>query len=185
MNELLNKLTGGNLQSDGKANEVADMVINNPDLNKLLIDGLFEPDDLIRGRTAHAIERISRTHPELVRRMLPRLINMAMNDNVPMVKWHMAMIFGNLSYTKGKVDLIVTTLLNMLKDNSVFVKSWALVSLAITGKKYKYTRPRIITKIREYSNEKSISVRTKVAKVLNILQNNETIPSGWIKSREG
>jgi hypothetical protein len=183
MNELLRNLSGGNLISDGKADQVADKVVKDPRLTKLLMDGLFEPSDLIRGRTAHAVERVSRTHPERVVRMLPRFVHLALHDDVPMVKWHMAMIFGNLDYPQGKAGFAVTTLLKMLNDDSVFVKSWALTSLAVLGRKHKETRSRIVRGVRRYSGDESISVRTKACKVIRILRDeDEPIPSGWIKA---
>jgi hypothetical protein len=64
MNDLLRLLTGGDLRSDGQANEVADFVMANPSRLNDLLDGLQDINDVVRGRTAHAIERISRTHPE-------------------------------------------------------------------------------------------------------------------------
>jgi len=62
MNALLRKLSGGDLRSDGRANEVAEEVIRNPELLEQLLEGLDEPDDLVRARTVHVMERISRTN---------------------------------------------------------------------------------------------------------------------------
>ena len=62
MNALLRKLSGGDLRSDGRANEVAEEVIRTPELLEQLLEGLDEPDDLVRARTVHVMERISRTN---------------------------------------------------------------------------------------------------------------------------
>ena len=66
MNELLEKLAGGDLRSDGKASEVADEVVANPGLLPQLAEGLDETNDLVRARTAHALERISRKNGEML-----------------------------------------------------------------------------------------------------------------------
>ena len=66
MDELLNKLSGGDLRSDGMANEVVEEVIRNPQLISKLIEGLDEPDDVIQARTVHALEKISRTNSEML-----------------------------------------------------------------------------------------------------------------------
>jgi HEAT repeat protein len=183
MNEILKMLSGGNLQSDGKANEAADWVITHPYLFDQMVEGLFESDDVIRARTAHALERISRTHPEMVLRLLPQFIDIAITDPVPMVKWHLAMIFGNLPLPAEKVSGIVSTLFRMLDDPSVFVKSWTIVSLTILGRKHSTTRERIADKIRPLQNDRSVSIRTKVLKALKVLENDsEPIPTGWIKA---
>jgi hypothetical protein len=95
MNNLLTKLSGGDLRSDGRANEVAEELLKNPQLIDTLFTGLSESDDVIRARTTHALEKISRTNPELLQEIIPWLIKLAYEDKVPMVKWHLAMIFGN------------------------------------------------------------------------------------------
>jgi hypothetical protein len=184
MNELLKILSGGNLQSDGKANDVAQKVLKNPELITELSEGLDEPDDLIRGRTAHAIERISRTNPKLIYPLLSKIKKLGLTDKVPMVKWHIAMIFGNLTYNEESASTIVSILLKMLRDDSVFVQSWALVSLSILGRKYEQNRKKILKAVHLHATDKSISVRTKIAKVEKILRDDkEPIPLGWIKAK--
>ena len=60
MNELSALLTGGDLRSDGEADTVADKVLESLDLFDRLFEGLSESDDVVRARTAHALEKISR-----------------------------------------------------------------------------------------------------------------------------
>jgi len=65
MNSLLRLLEGGDLRSDGRADEVAGEIIENPKLFNLLWDGIYESDDIVRAKTAHALEKVSRELPEL------------------------------------------------------------------------------------------------------------------------
>jgi HEAT repeat protein len=65
MNDLLELLDGGDLRSDGHADEVAGDVIQDPELFPLLFDGLDEENDVVRGRTAHSLEKVSKDRPEL------------------------------------------------------------------------------------------------------------------------
>lgn len=83
MNELLRYLTGGDLRSDGNANEVAGLVLDNPDLIGDLLDGLDEPDAVVRARTADALEKVSRDKPEDVHKQLSQLVRPAKSDPVP------------------------------------------------------------------------------------------------------
>ena len=185
MNNLLKKLAGGNLQSDGRANEVAGIIIGQPELLNQLAEGLFESHDVIRARTAHALERISRTHPEMLLGLLPQFIELAVGDEVPMVKWHLAMIFGNLTISDDTIDVIISTLFRMLKDRSAFVKGWSIVSLTILGRKNRTSRGRIIGKIKPLQDDDSIAIRSKVMKAVKVLENdNEPIPAGWAKARD-
>lgn len=184
MNELLEKLGGGDLRSDGNADEVADEVVKTPQLLPLLIKGLAERDDIIRGRTAHALEKISRTNPEIVQGLLPHLIEVARSDEVPMVKWHLAMLFANVRLSEEETDLVISALFDLLKDESVFVKSWSVASLCILGRRTKNRRWEISDKIRALHHDDSIAVRVRVEKALHVLENeNEPIPPTWSKTK--
>ena len=184
MNDLIKMLSGGSLISDGRANEAADRVLANPQLFNQLVEGLSDPDVVIRARTAHALERISRPHPEMLDSLLPQFIDMAIHDPVPMVKWHIAMIFGNLQLPMDSVEEVIQVLFRMIEDPSVFVKSWALVSLTILGRQHKSMRKVIADYIRPLLNDHSVAIRSKAIKAVKILENDaEPIPAGWVKAR--
>jgi HEAT repeat protein len=184
MNELIRMLSGGSLISDGRANEAADRVLANPQLFNQLVEGLSESDVVIRARTAHSLERISRTHPQMVKGLLPKFIKMATHDPVPMVRWHIAMIFGNLRLPAESNEEIIPVLFRMLGDSSVFVKSWAMVSLAILGRQHESIRKMIADQIRPLLNDHSVAIRSKAIKAVKILENDgEPMPAGWVKSK--
>jgi HEAT repeat protein len=187
MNELLKRTSDGlGLSSDGRASEVTDEVIRNPSLLPQLVEGLDDPDDAIRGRTAHALERISRTRQDILKALMPRFIKLAAEDKVPMVRWHLAMIFGNMAPLKEAADMSTSTLLRLVSDDSVFVKSWAIVSLTLVGRRDKSKRSRIIHKMKAFKDHDSVAIRTKARKALDILQNEDVpIPLSWSKSKDG
>ncbi len=185
MNELLEKLNCGDLTSDGRANEVVDDVIQNPKLINNLIDGLNSKDDVIRGRTADALEKISRSYPQLLNGLSPLFEKAVLKDKVPMVRWHMAMIFPNLILSAKETKEIIDILFRMLDDESVFVKTWAISSLTIFGRRNKNIVKKIIKKITPLLTSESVAVKSRVVKALKVLENeNEDIPKGWIKRKE-
>jgi HEAT repeat protein len=184
MVDFLEMLSGGDLRSDGRSNEVVEIVLRSPQLLGKLIEALSETDDVIRGRAADALEKVSRTRPELVKEHLPLLIKLAYDDKVPMVKFHIAMIFGNLKTSGEMFDQITSALFHLLQDESVFVKSWVIVSLCIISRRNKKIQEKTIEEIRHFQNHKSIAIRSKVAKALKILENNEPIPPNWLKAKE-
>jgi hypothetical protein len=100
MNQILEWLSDGDLRSDSLANEIAGIVIQQPQLFSDLIEGLDHPDGAVRGHTADALEKIGRAHPELLLPHLPRLISISRQDPVAMVRMHLAMIFGHLAIMK-------------------------------------------------------------------------------------
>lgn len=183
MSQILEWLSGGDLRSDGMANETAEFVLNNPEMFEELLEGLTIPNDIIRGRTADAIEKVARTKPELVIEHIPAIIQISKTDTVPMVKMHLAMLFGHLAVFDEKVEELIPALFHLLDDTSVFARSWAITSLCIIGRKYTKESDRIVNRIAPLYKDKSIAVRSKVQKAVNLLTNEGLpFPKGWIKS---
>jgi len=183
MNQILEWLSGGDLRSDGLADEVAAAVLKSPDLFDDLYAGLSESDDVIRGRTADALEKISRQRPDLIAAHLPEVIDLSRSDQVPMVKMHLAMIFGHLALYEELIDILQSALFDLLEAESVFAKSWAIVSLCIIGRMYPQKSTRIVNRISQLQGDKSVAIRSRAGKALNILTNpSASFPKGWIKS---
>lgn len=184
MSQLLGWLSGGDLRSDGMANEAAEFVLQNPDLLDELFAGLRESDDVIRGRTADALEKVARARPDLLVDRLGELIAVVESDKLPMVRWHVAMILGHLACYEEVVDQVTPTLLGLLEDGSVFVRSWAIVSLCIIGRKYPGCNEQIVNQVGPLQADPSVAIRSKARKAVKLLTD-ETVsfPEGWIKSR--
>jgi HEAT repeat protein len=183
MGQILEWLSGGDLRSNGMSNEAADFVLKNPELFDELFEGLSVSDDVVRGRTADALEKIARARPDLLIDRLPKLIQVAEQDHVAMVKMHLAMIFGHLAMYEERLRELVSILLDLLGDESVFARSWAVVSLCIIGKKYPEECHQILERIEPILEDQSIAMRTKARKAVDLLTNkNAPFPKGWIKS---
>ncbi len=99
MDNLLYKLKGGTLISDGNADEVADEVLTNPRFFNNLMEGLNVQDNVIRARAAHALEKVSRIHADWFRTHLTLLTTLAEDDPVPMVRWHLVMLLTRIMTT--------------------------------------------------------------------------------------
>jgi HEAT repeat protein len=183
MNDILHWLSAGDLRSDGLANEVVEIALQQPDLVADLMDGLDHPDAVVRGHTADALEKIGRSHPEYLLPYLPRLITSSQQDPVAMVRMHLAMLFGHLAIYEDRVDELVPVLLVLLDDKSVFTASWAIASLCIFGGMYEAEQDRILRQIARLAQHKSVAIRTRVKKAIVLLTDDEaTFPPGWIKS---
>jgi HEAT repeat protein len=183
MNQILTWLSGGDLRSDGLANEVADFVLQNPELFDELYDGLHEPDDVIRGRAADALEKVGRTRPDLFVDRESDLIDVSRQDEVPMVRWHVAMLLGHMACCEEDADEIASALVELLRDESVFVKSWAIVGLCIIARMQPSYEDRIVQEIAALQDDCSTAVRTRARKALTVLTTvGAPFPKGWIKS---
>jgi hypothetical protein len=183
MSQILEWLARGDLRTDGDANEVAAFILKNTQLLEDLVAALFVEEDPIRGHAADALEKVSRARPREVVDFLPQLLTVARSDRVPMVRWHAAMVLGHLAMFEDHVPEITATLLSLLEDDSVFVKSWAIVSLCIIGRKYPREVDRIVSAIAPMKRDASIAIRSKVRNAMSILTLPEKpFPKGWIKS---
>jgi len=183
MNQILSWLSGGDLRSDGMSEEAAEFILENPQLFDELFAGLKSANDVIRGRTADALEKVARVKPDLFIDRLSELINIARNDQIAMVKMHLAMIFGHLVVCDQKIEEIVSALLILLDDESAFTRSWSIVSLCIVGKKYPSKSENIFESIARYQTDSSIAIRTRVRKAIELLGNEDAqFPKGWVKS---
>jgi hypothetical protein len=94
---------------------------------------------------------------------------MACDDPVPMVRWHMAMMFGNLATTEEEAKEMLQPLSALLGDSSVFAQSWAIVSLVLIGKKFVWLRGDALAKITALQYSPSKAIRTKVATAMRVL----------------
>lgn len=183
MNQILRWLSGGDLRSDGLANEAAGFVLQNPELFDELYEGLRQEDDVVRGRAADALEKTARARPDLFIDRVSHLIELSRRDTVPMVRWHVGMILGHLAVYGDLVEQLAEALMYQLQDESVFVKSWAITGLTIIGANYPRWEDRVVKEISLLQNDKSAATRTRVRKALHVLTvAGACFPDGWIKS---
>jgi HEAT repeat protein len=183
MNQVLSWLSGGDLRSDGMANEVSQFVLDNPQVFEDLYAGLFAEDDVVRGRAADALEKVARRRPDLLLEHLPEVINLAEVEDVPMVKMHLAMIFGHLAVYPEMIEELMPPLNNLLGDESVFTRSWAIVSLCIIARNFPKECQAVLDTFLPFQEDESIAIRTKAKKAINLLTDPRAqFPKGWIKS---
>jgi HEAT repeat protein len=175
---------GGDLRSDGRSNEVVEKVLADPSLFPDLIRGLSVEDDVVRGRAADALEKVARTHHSLYAPYLPLLLRKAREDEVYMVRFHLAMIFGYIEVEEEMKKKIIDTLFYLLADDSVFVQSWSIVSLTIIGLNDPHYKAGIIDKIRPLMVSNSKAVRRKAENAIAALELKQPLPKGWSKKRE-
>ena len=184
MNTILDRLSGGDLRSDGAADQAAEAVLQHPALIGDLVTGLDSPEAVIRGRTADALEKIARSRPDLTIGHLPLLLSLLKEDTVPMVRMHLAMMLGHFTEYSEYVDTIIPALLQALDETRVFTKSWAIVSLCIYARNYPRYWEEIAKKIAELSTNPSKAIQTKVRYAMEVLSDDEIqFPKGWVRSK--
>jgi hypothetical protein len=183
MTSIVEWLAGGDLRSDGAANTVVEAVFNDLALIPEIMAGLDDEREVVRGRCADVLEKVARQHPECFRSHLDKLLGVLKTDEVPMVRWHLAMLLGHVVILREDHDLIAEALLYLVADDSVFTLSWAIVSMCILARvNPAFVQPAQET-IRSLGSHPSKAIRAKVRYSLPLLADPSTpFPSGWIKS---
>ena len=180
-NLILDKLKGGSLTSDGQADEVADEVLQQPDRFPLLMEGLSASDDVVRGRAAHALEKMGRIHSNWFSPHFWQIMQQAVDDPLPMVRWHLVMLLTDLAEDSDHNQMI-DVLLICLEDDRAFVLSWAISGLCILGRRYPQRAAEILQALRPLRNVSGTAIRSRAAKAVDRLENPMlTIPKGWEK----
>jgi len=181
---LIDWLAVGDLRSDGFSPQVAALVIENPELLPDLLEALAGGQDIVRGHAADALERVSRQHPAWLESHLDPLLSQATGDPLPMVRWHLAMLLGNLAISGVDDRRILPVLVDLLDDRSSFVKSWAISSLCLAGRQDPESRTLALESIASLEQDASIAVRHRAEKAIGLLMNpGWEPPAGWNKLR--
>jgi hypothetical protein len=185
MNDLLAWLGGGDLRSDGAAGQAAEAVLKNEGLMPDLAEGLSSADEVVRGRTMDAFEKVARKRPDLVLPYLPTILKLLDTEKTLLARMHAAMLFGHLAVYKDVIPKVLPVLLSMLAEAPVFTQSWAITSLCIIARKYPQHHAQIAARINGLRDDPSAALRTRVRYAMEILTDSrKPFPKGWVKSEK-
>ncbi len=182
MNDFADWLAEGDLTSDGRSDEVVDIVLKSPSFVEDLIKCLDSQNPVVRGHAADAIEKISREKPEIFLPHIHRLLLAAKKDPVDMVQFHLAMSFGHLALFAELVDHLLAALVDLLQAEGAFTKTWAIASLGIIARLYPNYQARIVGEISKLTEARQSSVRKRAEMSLKCLLEEEPFPENWVKS---
>ncbi|HEY0701489.1 MAG TPA: hypothetical protein VGD60_01870 [Candidatus Acidoferrales bacterium] len=149
MHAILKKLTGGTRRSIGRANEVAAEVLAHPRLFRHLFAGLTSADEVLRMRSADAIEKITIQRPDLLAPFKKKFLAIANETQQQELRWHAAIILPRLKLTAGERAAAVEILFDNLQDQSSIVKTWSMQALA----DFAGSDPQLKSKIRPLLEE--------------------------------
>jgi hypothetical protein len=146
---LLRKLEGGDRRSIGRSNEVVADLIAAPGLFAAVFSGLRSGDPVVRARTADAIEKFTRGHPQYLIPYRARLIGPLARLDQKEVRWHVAQMLPRVRWNKAERQRVVGILIGYLCDPSSIVKTFALQALADLARQSPELRPAVLGHLRE------------------------------------
>lgn len=127
---ILDVLKGGDRRSIGRSNQVVKLVRQSPTLFPTLIDGMHHADELVRMRTADAVEKLTVTNPQWLQPFKRRLMRLAAQAEQQELRWHLAQLLPRLKLLRQDRKMVVAILRRYLKDESQIVKTFAMQGLA-------------------------------------------------------
>lgn len=167
MSQILQKLTGGDLRSIGRADEVVEDILKNPSLFNEVFEGMGHDDPRIRMRSADALEKVSAKHPEYLQPYKKKLISDISKIHQQEVQWHVAQMFSYLRLTKKereKVILILFSYIDGTKSN--IVKVFSMQTLAELAEQDDNLKPKVLKKIKKVIKSGSPAVLNRGKKLI-------------------
>ena len=129
MESILEKLSGGDLRSIGRADEVVADVLADPGLFGAVFQGMFTADPVIRMRAADVVEKASALHPEWLAPYKERLIHEVALVDQQEVRWHAAQMLPRLDLDAVERRAVFQILLGYLQDKSSILRTFAMQAM--------------------------------------------------------
>ena len=171
--DLWGMLSGGDLRSIGRADEVAAWVRTRPDLFPSLLQGMQSDDRILRARCADIAEKVSADHPEWLIPHQALLIDQLSRDPQPEVRWHVAPMLARLPLNENELARVVHLLTEWLSDCSSIVKTMSMQALADLAERHEALRPEVLRHLRELTVIGTPAMKARGRKLLKRLDHTE------------
>jgi hypothetical protein len=167
---VLQLLSGGDRRSIGESNRVAAMARDQPELMKVLIQGVENADPVLRMRCADAMEKATADRPELLvpykKKLLRKLAKIEQHE----VRWHIAPMLARLPLSKTEEIFVMRTLLAYTNAPSGIVKTMAMQALADLACRSRELLPEIERHIEELTVIGTPAMKSRGRKLLARLE---------------
>ena len=170
MHPILEKLTGGDRRSIGRANEVVRQVLRQPALFRDVFAGMLSWDPVVRMRAADAVEKITATRPDLLEPYKDRLLRQVAGIDQPEVRWHVAQMIPRLHLTPQERAIAIKILFTYLSFKSKIVRTFALSALASMAQNDPRLRRRVMSVLRDVAKTGSPALKARGRKLLEQLR---------------
>ena len=138
MPTIYDLLTGNDLRTIGKSNEVVQLVTSDPILFDEVFEGIFHDDKVVRARCADAVEKVAVKFPGMIQKKKSIILKNLNKFEQKEVLWHIALMIGYLKLTPKELVKAFNTLNKWLNtSDSIIVKVACMQSLATHAMKNK------------------------------------------------
>jgi HEAT repeat protein len=166
---ILASLSGGDRRSTGRSDEIVAVVLADPALFGRLIEGMSDPDPLIRMRAADAAEKVTLQRPELLQPFKEQLLDQMSPVEQQEVRWHVAQMLPRLELSPTERLQALDILLGYLDDESKIVKTFAMQGLSDMAQQDPTLRDEVIPVLVELTASGSSAMRSRGRQLLKQL----------------
>jgi hypothetical protein len=132
---------------------------------------MFAADPVIRMRAADAVEKVTRTRPDLLQPWKKPLLEQLSVLPEKEVRWHIAQIIPRLTLTSSERDSAVEILMGYLGDGSSIVRTFSMQALADLAVHDARLRLQVTQLIERLTKTGTPAVRSRGRKLLRQLGN--------------
>jgi hypothetical protein len=163
-------LKGGDRRSIGKSNQIAQLVLSEPQRFAELFECLWDEDPIVRMRAADAAEKVTVTRPELLNPHKQELLGLLDEAQQIELRWHLALMVPRLSLSGPERARAATALQRYLEDRSSIVKTFAMQGLADLARQDSNLRGPARRVLEESLRSGTAAMKARARKLLKALQ---------------
>lgn len=169
LRDLWAMLSGGDLRSIGRADEVVTRVLAQPELFTSLVAGMGAADPVLKARCADAAEKLSAVHPAWLLPYRTVLIERLTQDDQPELRWHVAPMLARLPLDAADLARVVALLTAWLGDKSIIVRTMSMQALADLAECHDALRPLVLSHLRVWTVAGTPAMKARGRKLLRRL----------------
>lgn len=166
MNRFPSLLSGGDLRSIGKNNDLLGLINQASDFDELF-GCLFHPDRIVVMRAADLVEKVTATYPQYLAPHKKDVLSLCDDAHAIELKWHLALLIPRLPLSPAEAAKSARLLLRWASDtsHSRIVRVNALQGLYELALAHPVLRPLLMDCLSRLDKENIPSLNARVRKI--------------------
>lgn len=169
-------LTGGDRRSIGRVPRVLVMLERTPAAIGQLVRLMGDRDPVVAMRSADALEKATRSRPELLRPHRRSILGLLRRARQQEVRWHLAQIVPRLALTPAQRRAALQDFDLYLEDRSAIVRTFAMQALADLAGADPLLRRRVRLRIESLTAAGTPAMAARGRRLLAALRHDSTLP---------
>jgi len=172
MHDVLKKLTGGDLRSKGRSDEVVPLILADPSLLPILLDGLLtSAEPVLRMRCADAFEKVTDRRPGLAQGFAEQVSELLAQRQPKEVLWHLLQVAPRIIWPNDRLAGVLAAIDRAHRNPSSIVQVCALQAEVEMLRQMPERRASVSLRVDAALESGVAAVRARARKLSRLLQN--------------